>query len=82
MPFKDLKSIVEQYKADIIVTALTSGPSPTMMQAYLNKLSTEFASTKIFVTGYAVKKVKPGYPANITFFDNSLIFKELLNSSF
>lgn len=81
VPFKDLKSVVEQYKADIIVTALTSGPSATMMQAYLNRLSTEFASIKIFVTGYALKKVKPEYPANITFFDNALIFKELLNAS-
>lgn len=78
VPFKDLKYVAEHHNPDLIITSLTSGPSPHAMQAYLAKLSQEFRTAKLLVSGYALKKAKLEPLANVATFSNALALKELI----
>ena len=78
VPFKDLKYVAEHHNPDLIITSLTSGPSPHAMQAYLTKLSQEFPTAKLLVSGYALKKAKLEPLPNVATFSNALALKELI----
>lgn len=78
VPHKDLKYIVDQHQPDLLITSLTSGPSPHAMQGYLSRLSQDFAQTKILVAGYAIKKAKLEPLPNIILFDNAMALKDLV----
>lgn len=78
VPFKDLKYVVDHHQAELIITSLTSGPTPHAMQAYLARLSQEFSQAKILVSGYALKKAKLEPLNNIAVFSNALNLKELI----
>jgi len=80
VPYKDLKYVVEYHKPDLIITSLTSGPSPHAMQAYLNRLSTDFPATRILISGYALKKAKVDPLPNIDTFTNALTLRDLILS--
>jgi len=80
VPFKDLKYVVDHHQAELIITSLTSGPTPHAMQAYLARLSQEFSKAKILVSGYALKKAKLEPLNNVSVFSNALNFKELINN--
>lgn len=79
VPFKDLKYVVDHYQPELIITSLTSGPYPHAMQAYLEKLSQEFATARILVSGYALKKAKLEPLSNVIIFTNALNLKELIS---
>jgi len=78
VPHKDLKFVYEEHKPEFIVTSLTSGPSPKMMPQYLNRLSQDFATAKILISGGALKKGQFEPFANLSFFANALDFKKLI----
>jgi DNA-binding transcriptional MerR regulator len=78
VPYKDLKYVAEHHQPDLIITSLTSGPSPHAMQAYLARLSQEFAPAKILVSGYALKKAKLEPLPNVITFGNAMALRELV----
>jgi DNA-binding transcriptional MerR regulator len=78
VPHKDLKSVYEEHRPHILVTSLTSGPSPITMPKYLTRLSEDFAAAKILISGAALKKGRFEPVSNITFFTNALDFKRLI----
>jgi MerR family transcriptional regulator, light-induced transcriptional regulator len=80
VPFKDLKYVADHHQAELIITSLTSGPTPHAMQAYLARLSHEFSKAKILVSGYALKKAKLEPMNNVSVFSNALNFKELISN--
>ncbi|MEQ1586379.1 MAG: MerR family transcriptional regulator [Cyclobacteriaceae bacterium] len=78
VPHKDLKYVVEQHQPDLLITSLTSGPSPHAMQGYLARLSQDFTRATILVAGYALKKAKLDPLHNIITFDNAMALKDLV----
>jgi MerR family transcriptional regulator, light-induced transcriptional regulator len=79
VPYKDLKYVYQEHNPTIIVTSLTSGPSPNAMPGYLARLSQDFAAARIFVSGAALKKARFEPLPNITTFSNALEFKSLIS---
>jgi MerR family transcriptional regulator, light-induced transcriptional regulator len=80
VPHKDLKYVVEQHQPDLLITSLTSGPSPHAMQGYLARLSQDFSQAKILAAGYALKKAKLEPLPNIFTFDNAMALKDLVSN--
>ncbi|MCW5910676.1 MAG: MerR family transcriptional regulator [Cyclobacteriaceae bacterium] len=78
VPHKDLRSVYEAHKPDILVTSLTSGPSLKNLPGYMARLGNDFASAKIYISGSALKKARFNLPSNITIFSNALTFKSLI----
>ncbi|MBX2899961.1 MAG: MerR family transcriptional regulator [Cyclobacteriaceae bacterium] len=80
VPHKDLKSVYDEHQPALLVTSLTSGPSPKILPSYLARLSQDFAAAKILVSGSALKKARVESYPNITTFSNALNFKELISN--
>ncbi len=80
VPYKDLKSVYTEHQPQILVTSLTSGPSPNAMPNYLARLSQDFANAKIYISGGALKKARFEPLSNIKTFTNALDFKQLLSN--
>lgn len=78
VPHKDLIYVANHHKPEVVITALTNGPTPHAMKNYLTKLSTDLGSAKIFISGSAVKKANPELPPNMQQFRNALEIKQLL----
>ncbi len=81
VPHKDLKFVVDIHQPQFIITSLTSGPSPNAMVGYLKRISEDFGSSRILVSGHALKKAKPEPPSNITLFHNALALREILREN-
>lgn len=80
VPYKDLKSVYAEHQPHILVTSLTSGPSPNAMPNYLTRLSQDFADAKIYVSGGALKKARFEPLPNLISFSKALEFKELISN--
>lgn len=80
VPYKDLKSVFEVHQPNVIISALTSGPTPHSMPGYLARLSSDFVSATILVSGMALKKANFDPLPNIRTFDNAQSLRELLKS--
>ena len=80
MPYKDLKLVFDAHKPDIIVSAFTTVPQANSVDAYLNRLSTDFSNTTILVAGYVLRKLKNPIPSNVHVFSKALEIKDLLRN--
>ncbi len=78
VPYASLKSVCEEHHPNIIISSFTSQPSSYAIQNYVNKMAEDFATTKIFLSGYAFAKTQVDPPSNVTLFDKALILKDLL----
>jgi DNA-binding transcriptional MerR regulator len=78
VPYKDLLYVAEQHNPDIIISAFTTVPQPNAVDGFLKKMSSDFASAKILVSGYAIKKARLEPPSNVEFFYNALMLKDML----
>lgn len=78
VPYKDLKVVFDAHKPDIIVSAFTTVPQANSVDAYLNKLSTDYSNSIILVAGYVLRKVKNPVPANVHVFSKALEIKDLI----
>ena len=65
LPFQDLVSSFHIYMPDVLLTIFTASPIDFDIQAYINKLSTQFANTTIFITGYQVVGQDIELPHNV-----------------
>lgn len=80
VPYRDLKSICEVHKPDLILTSITSSPQPRQVQDYLDQLCRDFKTTKIFASGAALKNLSLLKPANLTVFEGAKGLKIALNA--
>jgi len=80
VPYNDLKSVVETHNPDILISIFTSIPSANSVDAYLNKLATDFANTSILISGHILKKLKGEPKANVHLFSKALEIKSLLSN--
>lgn len=78
VPYKDLKSVYEAHQPNIIVSSFTTVPQANSVDAYLDKLATDFPNASIFVSGYVLKKLKNTPRSNVHLFSNSLEIRNLL----
>jgi DNA-binding transcriptional MerR regulator len=68
VPHRDLISIYNTHKPEVLITALTSTPSPRDVPAYIQKLSTDFKSATILVSGSLARSTAFDVPKNIRLF--------------
>ena len=78
VPYKDLKVVFDAHQPDIIISAFTTVPQPNSVDAYLNRLSTDYSSTTILVAGYVLRKLKHPVPSNTLIFSKALDLKDLI----
>jgi DNA-binding transcriptional MerR regulator len=78
VPHNDLKSVVEIHKPDIIVSSFTTVPQSNSVDAYLDRLATDFSSTTIMVSGIVLKKLKNAPKSNVHIFYKALEIKDLI----
>lgn len=62
VPFNDLKSTYETHRPDFLISVLTSSMSKLALENYINRLATEFSSSKILISGYQVQNYEPKHP--------------------
>ncbi len=66
LPYIELKSVLDQYTADYVMTILTSTPMKMGTQGFVNRLSELCKKQQVIITGYQVTGeniIKP--PANV-----------------
>ncbi len=69
VPFDDIQSANDEFKAHYIVTVLTSAPKEEAAYNYLKRLSDTFPGTRIIATGQQVINVRERLPDSITVLD-------------
>lgn len=79
VPHKDLQAVYEIYKPHFLITSLTSPPFPHSLNDYLGMLSRDFPSSKILISGAALRKASFSHHSNIKFFERALDLKEVLS---
>jgi hypothetical protein len=70
--------VVEIHKPDIIVSSFTTVPQSNSVDAYLDRLATDFSSTTIMVSGIVLKKLKNAPKSNVHIFYKALEIKDLI----
>jgi DNA-binding transcriptional MerR regulator len=79
VPYNDLKSVFEAHQPTIIISAFSTVPQANSVDAYLDRLATDFNQVSIFVSGYVLKKLKSETKPNVHIFSNALEIKDLLS---
>ncbi|MEP6733885.1 MAG: MerR family transcriptional regulator [Chryseolinea sp.] len=77
VPYGDLLSIVENHAPQLIVSCLTSSLAMPI-EDYLNKLTSDFASCRILLSGYQLRNLNLPELHNLRTFSSPLEFKSLL----
>lgn len=80
VPYKDLKLVFDAHQPDIIVSSFTTVPQANSVDAYLERLATDFPQTTILISGYVLRKVKKEPKANVHLFSKALEIKDLLRN--
>jgi len=80
VPYRDLKSICEVHKPDLILTSITSSLPPRQVQGYLDQLCNDFKTSKILASGAVLRNFPLQNPPNLTVFENAKGLKSFLNS--
>lgn len=80
VPYKDLKLVIDAHQPDIIVSSFTTVPQANSVDAYLERLATDFPQTTILISGYVLRKVKKEPKANVHLFSKALEIKDLLKN--
>jgi len=78
VPHADLKSIYAVHRPHIMITSLSTIPSPKNLSAYLDLLSQDFSASRILASGTLLKQTSFKYPPNFKVFDTALDLKKLL----
>jgi DNA-binding transcriptional MerR regulator len=84
VPHADLQSVYEIHRPHLLITSLTSTPSPQLLNSYLQKLSDDFAKSHILASGPLLRNCSFKKPPNLKFFETAtelvIILKELKGS--
>lgn len=82
VPYKDLQSVYEQHQPQVLISSFTTNPSQKVLPGYVARMSAEFATSRIYLSGVALKKANMGSLPNVQIFENALKIKELLKNYF
>lgn len=80
LPFDDLAAICESHKPSVLITCMTSVPSPFSTQEYVNKLARQFPGCAIFISGYTINSTAIRIPSNVRIFSTATDLKRLLKN--
>jgi len=78
VPYKDVLSICESHHPKILITSITTSPSPQDVQQYLSKLCQDQAECIILASGHILKKMALKIPPNLHLFFNNTDLSKLL----
>jgi MerR family transcriptional regulator, light-induced transcriptional regulator len=76
LPASDLSAVCEIHKPDYLLTNITSSPSGSDLQPFIDNLSKQYPALKIVLTGYQINNNKIKLPSNVIELNN---VKELIN---
>jgi DNA-binding transcriptional MerR regulator len=65
LPYADLQAAYEVYQPEYLVTVITSFPQPDQVQAYINKLATDYPKAIILLYGSQVQHGSLTLPSNV-----------------
>jgi DNA-binding transcriptional MerR regulator/methylmalonyl-CoA mutase cobalamin-binding subunit len=80
VPYKDVAFVVEQHKPHVLVTSITTSPTASAIQGYIDRLAADFPNTKILASGAIVRKVALKFPPNFHVFDNAVMLRKFLSA--
>jgi MerR family transcriptional regulator, light-induced transcriptional regulator len=80
LPHDDLRKVFETHRPHILITSLTSTPSPRQLEKYLQTLSTDFSGATILASGWMLRNTAFILPKNVKVFDKTSELPELLRS--
>jgi MerR family transcriptional regulator, light-induced transcriptional regulator len=78
VPHEDLKVVYAIHKPHIVITSLTTTPSPNALNGYLQKLSNDFSGSRIFASGALLRKTSFHYPINLKVFETATELRDML----
>jgi len=78
VPYTDLKTVYAIHKPHLLITSLTSNPSPKDLNSYLMTLSKDFPTSRILAAGALLRKTSFHYPPNLTVFETAAELHEIL----
>lgn len=80
VPYKSLLSVYQDHKPDMVITCLTSGPKPADMPKYLDRLVEDLPNSRIFASGYALRKANITQHSSVKIFANVMEFRLLVGN--
>jgi DNA-binding transcriptional MerR regulator len=80
VPHEDLKTVCNIHKPHLLITSLTSMPTATSLDGYLQRLSADFPSSRILASGSILRRSSFQFPKNLKFFETAVELKSLLLS--
>jgi DNA-binding transcriptional MerR regulator len=78
VPHEDLKAVYAIHKPHILITSLTSAPSPKALNEYLQKLAADFPGSRVFASGALLRKTSFHYPVNLKVFESAFELRDML----
>jgi DNA-binding transcriptional MerR regulator len=79
-PATDLQAVHKLHDPDYMLTVLTSYPTADEAQEYIDRLSAQFPTTQILISGYQVIDRNLSFPTNVTLMNNFEDFTKILTS--
>jgi DNA-binding transcriptional MerR regulator len=78
VPHNDLKIVYAIHRPHLLITSLTSNPSPDAINKYMELLSTDFHASKILASGAVLRRSSFRFPSNLKFFNTALELRNIL----
>jgi DNA-binding transcriptional MerR regulator len=78
VPHNDLKIVCAIHRPHLLITSLTSNPSPDAINKYMELLSTDFHASKILASGAVLRRSSFRFPSNLKFFNTALELRNIL----
>lgn len=78
VPYNDLKLVVETHQPQLIISSFTTVPQAKNVSDFIKRLSKDFTTAKILVSGHVLKNVTTGMPTNVEVFENAMALKTKL----
>lgn len=80
VPHIDLRKVYDIHRPHLLITSLTSTPSPQALNDYLKTLSDDFPSSRILASGAVLRKASFHFPANLKVFETAVELKNILQA--
>ncbi len=78
VPYNDLKLVVETHQPQLIISSFTTVPQAKNVSDFIKRLSKDFTTAKILISGHVLKNVTTGMPTNVEVFENAMALKTKL----
>lgn len=78
VPHSDLKVVYETHRPHLLITSMTSNPSPQVLSDYLFMLSQDFSKSRILAAGSLLKNTSFNYPPNLKVFETAVELRNFL----